>query len=277
MDNQIMSAKIAAAFVKAQAEFGGAVKDSMNPQFRSKYADLESVVDAIRPALSKHGLAFIQRSIDKNGDEVAIETIIVHESGDQYSCGVLSVPFTKKDAQGFGSAMTYIRRYSLQAAFGIAPEDDDGNAAVKAAPHSAAIPDKPAAAQPQVVQPVVSALAAKPVAMQADPAVADLLSHMKSGAQSLDLVAPAVDFDGEVASPEVVTKIREELMTSGKSEIALLNHLKSGAQSLDLITPAVAERAMRVLGIKPVQAAQPAQPAPAKAVPVVSKTSAANF
>lgn len=122
---------IAAAFVKAQAEIEKATKDKTNPHFRSKYADLGAVVDAIKPALEKNGLAFFQKfHHDDNG--ITVETIIVHESGETMSNGVLSVPASKKDAQGFGSACTYARRYSLQAAFGVAPEDDDGNAASQA-------------------------------------------------------------------------------------------------------------------------------------------------
>lgn len=126
-EEQVMKS-ISAAFVKAQAEIEKAEKDKTNPHFKSKYADLGAVVDAIKPALEKYGLAFLQKfHHDENG--IAVETIIIHESGETLSNGVLRVPATKKDAQGFGSACTYARRYSLQAAFGVAPEDDDGNAA----------------------------------------------------------------------------------------------------------------------------------------------------
>jgi len=122
-----------AAFVKAQASIEKAAKDKNNPHFRSKYADLGSVVDAIKPALEENGLAFIQKFHDDD-KAIKVETIILHSSGEQFSCGVLSIPVSKNDAQGFGSACTYARRYSLQAAFGVAPEDDDGNAATKAKP-----------------------------------------------------------------------------------------------------------------------------------------------
>lgn len=123
-----MTAKVSAAFVKAQAEIEKASKDKTNPHFRSKYADLGAVVDAIKPALEKNGLAFMQK-FHRDDAGVTVETIIIHESGETLSNGVLNVPASKKDAQGFGSACTYARRYSLQAAFGVAPEDDDGNAA----------------------------------------------------------------------------------------------------------------------------------------------------
>lgn len=124
---------LASALVKAQAEMSGAKKDSNNPFFKSKYADLASVDAAIGPAAAKHGLGYIQ--VAHNAENAAaIETIIVHESGETFACGVVVVPVAKADAQGFGSAMTYARRYSLSAAFGVCPEDDDGNAAAKAAP-----------------------------------------------------------------------------------------------------------------------------------------------
>ena len=116
------------ALVKAQAEISAAVKDSTNPHFKSKYADLASVVSAIKPAMAKHGLGFVQVFREATGG-VTIETIIIHESGEQMPCGPLFVPASKQDAQGYGSAITYTRRYSLQTAVGLPSEDDDGNGA----------------------------------------------------------------------------------------------------------------------------------------------------
>lgn len=125
--------ELATALAKAQGAIKGALKDSSNPFFKSKYADLASVVEAIREQLSTNGLSYVQVSHDKE-ESATIETLILHSSGEWLSCGPVSVPVTKADAQGFGSAMTYARRYSLSAAFGVAPEDDDGNAAAKASP-----------------------------------------------------------------------------------------------------------------------------------------------
>ena len=125
--------ELASAFAKAQSEIEGATADKQNPHFRSRYADLGNVVDAIKPAITKHGLSFVQ--VSHNAESAAcIETIILHSSGEWLSCGRVSVPVSKHDAQGYGSALTYARRYSLAAAFGVAPEDDDGNAAAKNAP-----------------------------------------------------------------------------------------------------------------------------------------------
>jgi hypothetical protein len=128
-------ANLAAAMAKAFPNIANAVKDKQNPHFRSAYADLGNVVDAIKPALKDQGLWFVQ-TLHNIPDHAAVETIIVHSSGEFLSCGIIAIPVSKKDAQGFGSALTYARRYSLSAAFGVAPEDDDGNAAVKAKPEA---------------------------------------------------------------------------------------------------------------------------------------------
>lgn len=120
---------IYSAFVKAQKAFGPALKTSTNPHFRSKYADLSACVEAVIDALNDNGIGLIQ-TVHECNDGALVETIFIHESGESLSCGKLHVPATKHDAHGFGSALTYARRYSLMSACGIAPEDCDGNAAV---------------------------------------------------------------------------------------------------------------------------------------------------
>ena len=130
--------KVAAALVKAQKEFGPALKTSSNPHFKSRYADLAACVEAVVDALNNNGIALTQR-VSPCDNGVIVETVFIHESGEIISCGPLHVPATKHDAQGYGSALTYARRYSLMAACGIAPEDDDGNAASKR-PAAPAVP-----------------------------------------------------------------------------------------------------------------------------------------
>lgn len=127
---------LAKAMSAAFAEIESAKRDKQNPHFKSWYADLASVVEAIKPALKPNGLWFSQIS-HNIPDHAAIETIIIHSSGETMSTGIVAVPVSKRDAQGFGSALTYARRYSLSAAFGVCGEDDDGNAATKAAPKAA--------------------------------------------------------------------------------------------------------------------------------------------
>lgn len=119
--------KIAAALVKAQGQIEGAKKDSHNPHFKSKYADLASVWDACRAALHANGLSVVQYgTLTEAG--AALVTKLLHESGESVE-GVTPLLNTKGDMQGLGSAWTYARRYGLAAMVGVCPEDDDGNAA----------------------------------------------------------------------------------------------------------------------------------------------------
>jgi hypothetical protein len=120
-------AKLAAALAKAQGEIEGASKDKTNPHFKSAYADLASVWDACRAALSKNEIAVIQTP-SADGSKVTVETILAHSSGEWISD---QLTMTAQDArpQAIGSCITYARRYALSAMVGVAPEDDDGNAA----------------------------------------------------------------------------------------------------------------------------------------------------
>lgn len=122
--------KIASAFIKAKKEFSPALKDKTNPAFRSKYADLGACLEAVNDALLENGIALVQRTFE-DATGVTVETVFVHESGEVMESGKLHVPAAKQDPQGYGSALTYARRYSLMTACGIAPEDDDGNAAAE--------------------------------------------------------------------------------------------------------------------------------------------------
>ena len=140
-----MNTKIAAALVKAQRAFAPAIKQATNPHFRSRYADLASCVSAVVDALNTNGIYLWQRT-EPSETGVMVETIFLHESGESLNAGKLFVPATKSDAQGFGSALTYARRYSLMASCGIAPEDDDGNAASK---RPLVDPDEPVAFPPE--------------------------------------------------------------------------------------------------------------------------------
>ena len=123
---------IYSALAAAQIEMGPALKDSTNPAFKSKYADLASVMAACMPALNRHGIAVIQPICDEEGKRY-VKTILAHENGDQLECRVELI-LAKNDMQGYGSAVTYARRYGLMSMAGIAPDDDDSNAAAKAAP-----------------------------------------------------------------------------------------------------------------------------------------------
>lgn len=125
--------KIAAALAKAQAEMKPAIKDGSNPAFKgSKYASLVSYLEAALPVLNKHGIAVLQPTMAHGPDGVCVATLLVHESG-EWIRGELYMPASKKDAQGFGSALTYARRYSFASTICLGADDDDGNAAVRGA------------------------------------------------------------------------------------------------------------------------------------------------
>lgn len=119
---------LATALVKAQKAFSPALKNSTNPHFKSRYADLATCVEAVMDALNDNGIALIQKCYECSGG-IMVETVFMHESGEIYEAGILQFPASKQDPQGYMSALTYARRGSLMAACGIAPEDDDGNAA----------------------------------------------------------------------------------------------------------------------------------------------------
>lgn len=125
--------EIFSALAKAQSKFEAALKGSNNPHFRSKYAALDACVDAVRSSLNEQGI-FLTQTVESSEAGITVETVFAHASGEVYAGGKLYMPVSKHDAQGYGSALTYARRYSLLAACGVAPEDDDGNAAAAAKP-----------------------------------------------------------------------------------------------------------------------------------------------
>lgn len=118
-------AALAAALAKAQAEIENASKNAANPHFRSKYADLAEVLNTVRPVFAAHGLSIVQAP-SYDGGVASVETMLMHASGEWLS-NTCAAPVSKNDAQGVGSAITYLRRYSLAAFAGVAQEDDDGN------------------------------------------------------------------------------------------------------------------------------------------------------
>lgn len=120
-------AALAAALATAQGEVENASKNAKNPHFKNNYADLAEILNTVRPVFSRHGLSLVQ--MPSFGDGIChVETLLTHASGEWIS-NTASAPVGKLDAQGVGSAITYLRRYSLAAFCGIAQEDDDGNAA----------------------------------------------------------------------------------------------------------------------------------------------------
>jgi len=115
-----------AAISLAQAEFTTVHKNATNPHFKSKFAPLDTIIEMIRPIMAKHGLSVMQFT-DIADSGIIVETVIAHSSG-QHVSGLLAMPVVKQDPQGYGSALTYGRRYGLAAALGIVSDEDvDGN------------------------------------------------------------------------------------------------------------------------------------------------------
>jgi hypothetical protein len=131
------TSNVFAALAKAQGALEPAIKDSNNPAFKSKYADLTAHVEAIRPVFKANDLAILQE-LTSDDSGVQVTTRIVHKSGEWAESGPFFMPATKHDAHGFGSACSYARRYHLSAFVGTVSDDDDGNAAVASRPMPAA-------------------------------------------------------------------------------------------------------------------------------------------
>jgi hypothetical protein len=158
--------ELAGALSKAQAMLRGAVKDSTNPHFKSRYADLASCWDACREALAANGLSVVQLP-EGNGGVVEMTTMLLHTSGQWIACtGCFTA--TKADPQGLGSCITYARRYQLCAIVGISPEDDDGNAASEPVKQQAKPEPKPERKPEPKPEP-------KPPAKTLDPDLAEIL------------------------------------------------------------------------------------------------------
>ena len=134
--------KISAALLKAQRAITFASKDATNPHFKNKYADLPSVIDAIKPALNDSGIVFLQTFSPSDTGSLALTTRLMHESGEWIE-DTATLPLAKNDPQGYGSSATYARRYSLAAITGLYQDDDDGVAAMRpvAKPAAKAAPE----------------------------------------------------------------------------------------------------------------------------------------
>jgi hypothetical protein len=192
--SELRPAKIAAAFVKAQSQFHAALKDSVNPHFKSKYADLSSVIDAVKDALAKNDLAFMQ---PLTSDDIGfmITTVLIHASGESISVGTMRVPVLPQDllnAQKVGASITYARRYHLASAFGISQEDDDGNSA--------------SGNPTQQSRPVMAPANTPPSVRQ--------LEYIKSIANDLNIQIPQVKTSHEAA--QVIDRLMKQKAAGGR-------------------------------------------------------------
>lgn len=125
--------ELAKALAKAQGAMTSAKKSAVNPHFKSKYADLAEVIDSIRKPLSDNGIAFTQLNTTDEGGNVSVTTMLMHESG-EFIGSTFSAKPQQANVQGYGSTITYLRRYSAMAIAGLASDDDDGEAATSRTP-----------------------------------------------------------------------------------------------------------------------------------------------
>lgn len=212
---------IASALVQAQCGFAPALKTSTNPHFRSKYVDLAGCIEAVVDALNAAGIALIQRTSEDNTG-VTVETVFLHESGEMLECGKLHVPASKQDPQGYGSALTYARRYSLMAACGIAPEDDDGNGARKAKEDEEKAKADAASKTPA---PKVSATKTDLVPPTRMAIVADVAAAIDERMSANDLIGAFEEYLG-------VTDVEEKTALWGMLDSKTRSSIKKHAESL---------------------------------------------
>ena len=119
---------IAPALVQAQKGITFASKDGVNPHFKNKYASLSSVIDAVKPALNDAGIVFLQTPTPSEDNKLHLTTRLIHSSGEWIE-DTATCPLSKQDPQGYGSALTYLRRYSLASIVGLYQDDDDAQSA----------------------------------------------------------------------------------------------------------------------------------------------------
>jgi len=188
--------QIAAALVKAQRAFGPALKTKTNPHLKAKYADLGDCIEAVIDGLNNNGIALMQQTHECESG-ILVETIFIHESGEVFSAGKLHVPAVKHDAQGYGSALTYARRYSLMAACGIAPEDDDGQATSKKTPKQLdGYPEYEAETLPAMREAALQGSEALAAAFQALPKSAHKAAFWQAQGPALKKAAKTADTQG---------------------------------------------------------------------------------
>ena len=172
-------------------------------------------------ALNSAGIALIQRtSEDSTG--VTVETVFVHESGEMMECGKLHVPASKQDPQGYGSALTYARRYSLMAAAGIAPEDDDGNGARKAKEDEEKAKADAASKTPA---PKVSATKTDLVPPNRMNIIADVAAAIGERMSANDLIGAVEEYQG-------ITDVEEKMSLWGMLDSKTRSAIKKQAELL---------------------------------------------
>lgn len=205
IDTPIEYTNIASALAAAQAEMGRAVKKTPNDHFKKKYADLSSVMDACLPALNTHGIAVVQPTIDDEGGRY-VETVLIHgATGQELRCRVPLI-LQRNDMQGYGSAVTYARRYGLMGMAGIAPDDDDGNAAVNGPIDNSKSPNLSSRSNTQDARPKFDPRAAAEVLITRIKQAKDLNALADYYKSQSDVLRDIRDASGEIYSEVCAAK-----------------------------------------------------------------------
>lgn len=181
---------IAAALLKFQGALKGVKRDSANPFFKSKYADLEQVVETAKPHLQDAGIAFLQSPGSIQNECLSMSTMLMHAESGEWIIGTGEIPLGKKDPQGAGSAQTYAQRYHLMAMLGLPPVDDDGESAMDRSRYADTPP--------------------KPSARPVETGTVDLTPQEQ---EAIDKIAANIDFALEQSGPNLAKVWKENWST----------------------------------------------------------------
>ena len=201
-----MAESIFSALLKAQEGFTAIIKKSTNPAFKSKYANLEAVLDAVTPALNANGL-FLTQETSRVDNMIEVKTIVFNAAGEKFEGGVTCLPIVKNDAQGVGGAITYARRYSLKTMFALAEEDDDGNAASQRPNKTPPAPPSPAEKPPYEIKPEIKAKWRESI-LKGDHTANGIITSLEkrftiTGLQRNEIYAIEIELIGEIAQREL--------------------------------------------------------------------------
>lgn len=216
--------EIGTALAKAQSEMENLEKSGKNPAFKNEggarpYSTLSNVLDEVRPKLSKHGIAILQVPVNGEDGAVGVVTRLIHSSG-QWMEGSLYVKPAQFTAQGVGSVLTYLRRYTLMSMAGVAPDDDDGNAASIEQPVNRAPANRPS--PPQAVAPKPNGTAPH----SDHPRRADALKAYQSLSRALGNIKTTQDaaalFEANADEMDLIKEVSSETHATLKKRFAAL-------------------------------------------------------
>ena len=216
-----MTESIFSALLKAQEGFTAIIKKSTNPAFKSKYANLEAVLDAITPALNANGL-FLTQETSRVDNMIEVKTIVFNAAGEKFEGGVTCLPIVKNDAQGVGGAITYARRYSLKTMFALSEDDDDGNAASQRPGKAPPAPPPPVEKPPYEIKPEIKERWRKSI-LNGDHTANGIIKSLEkrftvTGLQRNEIYAIEIELIGEITQRELNNGVSHDDISKGFRE-----------------------------------------------------------